>query len=173
MRNRPVLRLVVALVMVQVGLVGCSDSNGEDAAPTAVSTTSTSVRSTVTTLEHSTDETAVAAPPGAITVNMTSYEYTPSTLQATAGTVAIFLTNLDPPPVPDKCAIPNCSDHNFDIRDAGHNSIVKSARLAPGSSGLLTIEDLPPGHYEFRCTIQDHSPGVGTIGMTGTLELIS
>jgi uncharacterized cupredoxin-like copper-binding protein len=169
MRNRTAVRLVLAVLAVHLGLLGCGDSQEADLGSAETTSPPTSRRTTPTTLANSTDETATVAPPGALTVDLTSYKFTPSTLEVKAGTVAIFLTNLAAPPGPDDCARPNCEDHNFDLRDADRNSIAKSARLVPGSSGLLTIEDLPPGQYEFRCSILAHYEA---FKMSGTLTVL-
>lgn len=151
------LRVALALLAVQLGLAGCGDSKEEGVGSAEATSTSTSQRTPLTTLANSTDETAISAPSGSLTVDLTNYKFTPSTLEVKAGTVKIFLANLTPPPGPDDCGTRlNCADHNFDLRDADHNSIAKSARLVPGSSGLFTIEDLPPGQYEFRCSIPTH-----------------
>lgn len=123
--------LALALVAVALLAAGCGgDDNGNGEA------TTTSAEGTTLQL--------AADPGGALAFDKT-------TLDASAGTVTIELTNDSSVP------------HNVEVEG---NGVEEESDTVTGESTSLTV-DLEPGTYEFYCAV----PGHREAGMEGTLTI--
>jgi uncharacterized cupredoxin-like copper-binding protein len=97
------------------------------------------------------DDAAGGSAATAITIAMTEFAFDPAQFAIPANTdVTATLTNSG--------ALP----HDFTIDRAG----VSSEEVQAGGSTTVTL-NLPPGTYEFHCSV----PGHASLGMTGTLTV--
>src|SRR2546427_2533 len=143
-RRQPVTAVAPALTSVAVpGRCGAAPSNAPP--PPATPTTGTPTTAPPTTPPPTTTPTP---PPTSSSWNVTmgAFSFTPSTINAPAGTITVMLTNSGVVP------------HTFTI--AG----LVDVRLAPG--GMQTVSfQAAPGSYRIYCA----EPGHAAAGMTGTL----
>ena len=99
-----------------------------------------------------------AAAAGAAQVTMSSFEFAPATLEATAGEGGqLVITNSD------------AFNHDFEIAELD----IKTGLIGPGSQKLVEL-NAPAGEYFFRCTLHsDDDPATaGKDGnMSGTLTV--
>lgn len=105
---------------------------------------------------------AASAPPDAIEVQLgtcCALLFEPYVLTAEAGTVALFLANYPNEEFP--------FNHDIRIGKVQGQAIASSPVLKNGETGLLTIDDVPPGDYVFWCSVDAHA----AYGMVGTLTV--
>lgn len=170
-RRRP-LALVIAGAVALAGCAGApvvttapTPTVAATTAPTATAAQPTdappSAEPTVTPIA-ATFEDADTAPAGAIDVQMTiapAPVYVPAEITAPAGDVVIFLRN------PTSAGI--AEQHNFTIGPKLQEKQAASPDLGPGSSGVLTLADVPAGRYIYWCTVSAHY----LAGMRGVLTV--
>jgi uncharacterized cupredoxin-like copper-binding protein len=170
----------VALVLVLLSAGACgADRNGSAddeparAANVAASSTSAPKRPVVArTHKSETDASAgshmvelVCGRPGGDPGRLC--EYSPSEVTASGTSVKMFLVNLQTEA--DLNGFVKAADlqHDLKILGADGQTLAQSERLAIGERATFTVDGLPPGSYEFYCTI----PGHATQGMRGTLSI--
>ena len=151
-----VLRRSVA-VAISVLVTGCGSGAPASTTPelpsAAVSPTETPVPSLLATTEV-----AEKAPPGAITIKVDGLKFIPDQITVEAGTVTFFLDTTRALYL-----------HNMLIGDGPGTASAPLATSDPFETEhvVFTVHDLPPGTYEFWCSIQDHV----LVGMEGTLTV--
>jgi plastocyanin len=133
-------RIPIALVLVLASLALVAAGCGGDDEDDATSA--------ATTTEDSADTDATGGG-GSTEVSMVEYAFEPSDLTVAEGD-AISVTNDGELP------------HNLTVTDED----LASSDLEGGASEDLTV-DLPPGEYDYICSIGDHADQ----GMTGTLTV--
>jgi plastocyanin len=133
-------RIPIALVLVLASLALVAAGCGGDDEDDATSA--------ATTTEDSADTDATGGG-GSTEVSMVEYAFEPSDLTVAEGD-AISVTNDGELP------------HNLTVTDED----LVSSDLEGGASEDLTV-DLPPGEYDYICSIGDHADQ----GMTGTLTV--
>lgn len=94
---------------------------------------------------------AAAAPSGPITLTLTDFAFTPSTLEIPAGST-IELVNE------------GFVEHNAAVTVAG----LSSPHIQAGESVIFDVSSLAPGTYEMICEIVGHE----ALGMVGTLIVV-
>jgi uncharacterized cupredoxin-like copper-binding protein len=93
-------------------------------------------------------------PAGSNKIMMSDYKFAPSSLSVKSGKVTLFLVNT------------GSVSHDMVVMSAdGSKSLGRSELIQPGDSGVLTINDLPAGSYNFICD----QPGHEGLGMKGSL----
>ena len=103
-----------------------------------------------TSAAETTEETTTADDSGGSTsVSMTEYSFDPGDVTVSEGDSIEVVNDGELP-------------HNFTVTDED----LATSDLSGGASEELTV-DLPPGEYEYVCTIADHAAQ----GMTGTLTV--
>jgi plastocyanin len=140
---RTFLTLLLALGAMALFVASCGGDDDEDTAATTETTTEAATETT----------TEAAGGRGAPSVSMTEYAFDPSDLTVSEGGL-IEVTNDGELP------------HNLTVEGQD----VATSDLEPGASQQLLLGNgatLPPGDYEFICTIGDHAEQ----GMTGTLTV--
>lgn len=112
---------------------------------------------------------ATAAPAGAITIEMAIDTtracppapgcpyYSPVEINATAGTIVLYLANTSD------------AQHNILIGPAIGSPIAASPKVYGQRAVILTIEDVPAGSYAFWCTIDNGYGPHFERGMVGSL----
>jgi plastocyanin len=139
MRVRPLLTLLLALAALALFAAGCGGDDDDEETEPAPTPAATGA----------TGAEGAAAGGGATSVSMTEFAFDPSQLTLSEGDT-IEVTNDGELP------------HNFTVEEEN----LATADLDGGASEELTV-DIPPGEYEFICTIADHEEQ----GMTGTLTV--
>ncbi len=89
-----------------------------------------------------------AASVAAIEVTLKEFSISPAELTAPPGDVAIRITNS------------GTAEHDFEVVGQG-----KTKRLAPGQADVLSLKNVPAGHYAIRCNV----PGHAAAGMSAML----
>ena len=148
----------------------CAESNGdrqENASPTTKPQTSTTAMATTTTTLAARTEIGVPEPPDAVIVTMDGFEFTPSELRVSGGTLKVAMRNLEEP-CPDEVQCPPIFyAHFFAILGPNDTQpMVRSAELFPGQSGVFVVEGLKPGNYRFICTRHAKNEMRGTLEVT-------
>ncbi len=101
-------------------------------------------------------ETATAGPPpGAITVTMTEYKFTPSNLELTSGNATFYLVNS------------GGQQHDMVIADATGKVMARSELVSAGDTRNFVVTKLPAGTYGIYCDVPGHKDS----GMLGTLKV--
>jgi uncharacterized cupredoxin-like copper-binding protein len=95
------------------------------------------------------------APTGSTKVTMIDYRFSPSTLQAKAGTVTFFLINT------------GTQSHDMVVTDGQGKVVGRSEIVQRGNSGTLTLGNLTAGDYDVSCSIPGHSAN----GMVSKLKV--
>lgn len=167
-------RLVLALVAAgAVALTGCAGAPAITLGPTPTAATTPTITTAPPTAEPpsaeptlaqiaATFEDADTAPAGAIDVKMTiapAPVYLPAEITAPAGDIVVFLSN------PTGAGI--AEQHNFTLGPKLNERQAASPDLGPGSSGVLTLADVPAGRYIYWCTVSAHY----LAGMRGVLTV--
>lgn len=160
-----VSRSTVALAILwSITLAGCSAATSpsptQDLSP-AEATPSPSSPSSPAGLSATTAP-ADAAPPGAITVNLSSLKFDPSAITATPGTVGFFLKNVG---VGDDVYAQ--FKHNLAIGVDQDHLLAKSDYVSQGKAVVFTVQGLQPGTYVVWCSVDMHAEN----GMVGTLTV--
>lgn len=101
------------------------------------------------------NQTTDASPAGSTKVTMIDYRFTPSTLEAKAGTVTFFLINTGTQP------------HDMVVTSAKGTVLGRSQIVQSGDSATLTLKNLTPGSYDVSCDIPGHKDS----GMTSKLNV--
>ena len=93
-------------------------------------------------------------PAGSTKVTMSDYKFAPAELTVKSGKVTLFLVNT------------GSVSHDLVVMSSdGSKSLGRSELIQPGDSGVLNIDSLPAGSYQFICD----QPGHAAQGMKGTL----
>jgi plastocyanin len=137
MRFRPFFTLLLALAALALFVAGCGGDDDDDEATEPVPT------------EAATGATGAVGGGAATSVSMTEFAFDPSDITVSQGDT-IEATNDGQIP------------HNLTVEGED----LATEDLDGGGSEELTV-DLPPGEYDFLCTIGDHAEQ----GMTGTLTV--
>ena len=136
------LTVLLALGAMALFVASCGGDDDDDTAATTEATT-----------ETTTEAAGGGGAPDRLSVSMTEYAFDPSDLTVSEGDL-IEVTNDGELP------------HNLTVEGQD----VATSDLEPGASQQLLLGNgitLPPGDYEFICTIGDHAEQ----GMTGTLTV--
>ncbi len=101
-------------------------------------------------------ETVTAGPPpGAITVTMTEYKFTPSNLELKSGNATFYLVNS------------GGQQHDMVIADAKGKVMARSELVSAGDTSNFVVTELPAGTYGIYCDVPGHKES----GMVGTLKV--
>jgi hypothetical protein len=100
-------------------------------------------------------------PTGAIEEELRKDSYRRPFITANAGSLVVHLVNKEPPSDP---ASPR---HDMAITDATGRTLAVSDDVQPGHDLVFTVDAVPPGSYQFHCTIDGHEAA----GMKGTLTI--
>ena len=98
---------------------------------------------------------SATAPAGSISVTMTEYKFSPSTISANSGKVVFFLVNA------------GSMQHDMVIRDKSGGQVAGSDLVSAGDSFVFTVSNISAGTYTYFCS----QPGHEQSGMTGTLTV--
>ena len=90
---------------------------------------------------------------------MVHSRYSVTSMEAKAGRLVVHLVNNEDLSV----------RHDMIVGDALGHRFASSDRLDPGQDLVFTIEDLPPGTYNFWCSVDKHA----ALGMKGILTVTS
>lgn len=102
------------------------------------------------------DGTATAGPPpGAITVTMTDYKFTPGNLELKSGDATLYLVNS------------GGQQHDMVIADAEGKVMARSELVSAGDASNFIVTELPAGTYGIYCDVPGHKES----GMVGTLKV--
>ena len=164
------LTLVVSAVASTLNACGASsDASGSNAAPaptsastvTPTTTTTTTVAAPAATVAEPTTlahRSHTGPPPaGAIEQVMNTNSYSVTAIKAKAGQLVVHLVNQEDLSV----------RHDMVVGDALGHRFASSDRVSPGEDLVFTIDDLPPGTYEFWCSIDKHA----ALGMKGIITV--
>jgi plastocyanin len=141
---RPLLTVLLALGALAFFVTGCGGDDDDDTAATEATTTEEAAAG---------GGEAAAGGGGAPSVSMTEYAFDPSDLTVSEG---------------DLIEVTNDGELSHNMTIEGQD--LATSDLEPGTSQQLLLGNgttLPPGEYEFVCTIGDHAEQ----GMTGTLTV--
>lgn len=94
-------------------------------------------------------------PAGSIKVTLSEFKFDPSSIDAKAGKVTLFLVNS------------GSAGHDLVVQDSTGKVIAKSQVVSGGGSAVLQIPDLAAGSYTIVCDVPGHSEA----GMKGTLNV--
>ena len=139
MRRFP-LALVLVLASLALVAAGCGGDDDEDTTAAETTTEDTS---------GATGATGEGGAGGSTEVSMTEYAFEPGDVTVSEGDSIEVVNDGELP-------------HNLTVTDED----LATSDLDGGGSEELTV-DLPPGEYEYICTIGDHADQ----GMTGTLTV--
>jgi plastocyanin len=143
-----------------VVLTACSAAAQTSPSAAVTEAQTPSAAASVPGLVATTEPAASVAPPGAVTVSMTSFMFMPMSPTAKAGTVVFFLKDDDPLTAP-------VDSHNLVIAsDLGH-PLASSDYVYRGKPAVFTVQGLAAGHYVIWCSVPNHANN----GMVGTLTL--
>jgi uncharacterized cupredoxin-like copper-binding protein len=94
-------------------------------------------------------------PPGAVTVTMTEYAFTPRNLEVKSGNATFYLVNS------------GGQQHDMVIADAKGKVMARSELVSAGDTTNFVISNLAPGSYGIYCDVPGHKES----GMVGTLKV--
>lgn len=114
-----------------------------------------------------TDKTVTNAPEGFPVIELVCCQYSPAEVTVSGASVRLFLLNLQTEADINDVAQAADLQHDLTIVGADGLTLAKSDRLAFGERATFTVEGLPPGSYEFYCTLRGHSAQ----GMRGSLKV--
>ena len=97
---------------------------------------------------------APSQPAGSIKVTMTEFKFDPSSIDAKAGKVTLYLVNS------------GTTAHDLVVKDSSGGVVAKSKMVQSGDTTTLDIPNLPAGSYTILCDV----PGHAESGMKGTLD---
>lgn len=97
---------------------------------------------------------APAAGTEGVAVRLADFELAPVELTVTGPEVTFTVTNEGPTP------------HNFSVRDASGEIVLRTSDLSPGESETIS-GTLEPGEYGTLCSLAGHH----SLGMSGTLTV--
>lgn len=161
--RRGVVPSLLALTLsLLAACAGSTDSESETAAPPR--STTTAKRTSVSLVTRT--EAADVAPAGATTLRMAALAFQPSEVTVKAGSVVFFLVNGEQP-LPAEVDSKRKFDrtHQFALVGSTGTTIALSGQVEPQRSVAMTIDEIPPGSYQFNCTRH------GQLKMRGTLEV--
>jgi uncharacterized cupredoxin-like copper-binding protein len=93
---------------------------------------------------------------GSTKITMSDYKFAPANPTVKSGKVTLFLVNT------------GSVSHDMVVMSSdGSKSVGRSELIQAGDSGVLTIDNLPAGTYQFICD----QPGHAALGMKGTLTV--
>ena len=93
-------------------------------------------------------------PAGSIKVTMNEFKFDPSSIDAKAGKVTLYLVNS------------GSTAHDLVVKDSSGGVVAKSSMVQNGDSTTFDIPNLPAGSYTIVCDV----PGHADSGMKGTLD---
>lgn len=94
-------------------------------------------------------------PAGSIKVTMTEFNFDPSTIDAKAGKVTLYLVNS------------GSTAHDLVVKDSSGSVVAKSDLVKAGDSATFAVPSLAAGSYTIVCDV----PGHADAGMKGTLNV--
>ena len=93
-------------------------------------------------------------PAGSIKVTMTEFQFDPSSIDAKAGKVTLFLVNT------------GTTAHDLVVKDSSGVVVAKSKMVQNGDSTTFDVSSLAAGSYTILCDVAGHEES----GMKGTLK---
>ena len=94
-------------------------------------------------------------PAGSIKVTMTEFKFDPSTIDAKAGKVTLYLVNS------------GSTAHDLVVKDSSGSVVAKSDLVKAGDSATFAVPNLAAGSYTIVCDVPGHTDA----GMKGTLSV--
>lgn len=94
-------------------------------------------------------------PAGSIKVTMSEFKFDPSTIDAKAGKVTLYLVNS------------GSVAHDLVVKDSSGSVVAKSDLIQAGDSATFAVPNLAAGSYTILCDV----PGHAGSGMNGTLNV--